>query len=253
MTKQLEALIAKIKKQTESFDTVVLKEDEANALIAALEQSNNLEAQASEMAVQLSKRLTAAEKRVAELGEEQKEFAEALGCAGDNESILEAIDGLKTQVREIDMSNSVLQQQMEASPLALPEGMHPDTATLVINFAEALAAKLRKAEIKYGYDSDWKKEGWQGQCLAHFHQHIGKGDPLDVAAYCAFMWHHKWPTAASPLAVKLPPHKYRECVNGLLEEAISYAGTQQLRSRLSARLSNFVSPDHAIGGQVEGE
>jgi hypothetical protein len=36
MTKQLEALIAKIKKQTESFDTVVLKEEEANALIAAL-------------------------------------------------------------------------------------------------------------------------------------------------------------------------------------------------------------------------
>lgn len=39
MTKQLEALIAKIKKQTESFDTVVLKEGEAHALIAALEQA----------------------------------------------------------------------------------------------------------------------------------------------------------------------------------------------------------------------
>lgn len=37
MTKQLEALMAKIKKQTESFDTVVLKEDEAKALIAALD------------------------------------------------------------------------------------------------------------------------------------------------------------------------------------------------------------------------
>ncbi|EOE0254162.1 hypothetical protein ACKAAW_002084 [Enterobacter hormaechei] len=41
-----QALIAKIKKQTESFDTVVLKEDEANALLDELE---------------------AAEKRVAEL------------------------------------------------------------------------------------------------------------------------------------------------------------------------------------------
>lgn len=58
---------------------------------------------------------------------------------------------------------------------------------------------------------------------------------------------------ASPLAVRLPPHKYRECVNGLLEEAIAYAGTQQLRSRLSARLSNFVKPGHAAGGTVEGE
>ena len=41
-----QALIAKIKKQTESFDTVVLKEDEANAMLDELE---------------------AAEKRIAEL------------------------------------------------------------------------------------------------------------------------------------------------------------------------------------------
>lgn len=53
------------------------------------------------------------------------------------------------------------------------------------------------------------------------------------------------------LAVKIPPHKYRECVNGLLEEAIAYAGTQQLRARLSARLSNFVKPDN--GGTVQGD
>ncbi|HDC4631624.1 TPA: hypothetical protein O8U42_000876 [Enterobacter hormaechei] len=32
-----QALIAKIKKQTASFDTVVLKEDEANALLDELE------------------------------------------------------------------------------------------------------------------------------------------------------------------------------------------------------------------------
>jgi len=57
---------------------------------------------------------------------------------------------------------------------------------------------------------------------------------------------------ASQLAVKLPPHKFSECVNGLLEEAIAYAGTQQLRARLSSRLSNFVKPDHA-GGTVKGD
>lgn len=34
-----QALIAKIKKQTESFDTVVLKEDEANALLHELESA----------------------------------------------------------------------------------------------------------------------------------------------------------------------------------------------------------------------
>ena len=41
MDKGIEALIAKVKKQTESFDTAVLKEDEAKALIAALEQAQS--------------------------------------------------------------------------------------------------------------------------------------------------------------------------------------------------------------------
>ncbi|EJJ3922639.1 hypothetical protein NI479_004792, partial [Salmonella enterica] len=36
--------------------------------------------------------------------------------------------------------------------------------------------------------------GWSTQCQAHFHQHIAKGDPRDVAAYCAFMWYHGWKT-----------------------------------------------------------
>lgn len=58
--------------------------------------------------------------RLSELGMEQQEFAEALGCPGDNESILEAIDGLKDQVRTIDMSNSVLQAQLEARPEQQP-------------------------------------------------------------------------------------------------------------------------------------
>ncbi|HGW3733095.1 TPA: hypothetical protein ACNH31_004748 [Citrobacter freundii] len=38
-----QALIAKIKKQTESFDTVVLKEDEANALLDELESKQTFQ------------------------------------------------------------------------------------------------------------------------------------------------------------------------------------------------------------------
>lgn len=38
-----QALIAKIKKQTESFDTVVLKEDEANALLGELESKQTFQ------------------------------------------------------------------------------------------------------------------------------------------------------------------------------------------------------------------
>ena len=40
------------------------------------------------------------------------------------------------------------------------------------------------------------------ECLAEFHRHIAKGDPRDVAAYCAFMWYHGWKTeAAQPASV----------------------------------------------------
>ncbi|HAF2377966.1 TPA: hypothetical protein G8O01_001211 [Salmonella enterica] len=76
----------------------------------------------------------------------------------------------------------------------MPAELHPDTQNLVADFCTALAEKLYKAQLKYGYDADWKQDGWHTQCLAHFHQHIAKGDPRDVAAYCAFMWYHGWKT-----------------------------------------------------------
>ena len=44
------ALIAKIKKQTESFDTVVLKEDEANALLDELEAKDKQIVELQELA-----------------------------------------------------------------------------------------------------------------------------------------------------------------------------------------------------------
>lgn len=86
----------------------------------------------------------------------------------------------------------------------VPGELHPDTQKLVADFCAALAEKLYKAQLKYGYDADWKQDGWPSQCQAHFHQHIAKGDPRDVAAYCAFMWYHGWKTEAAkpaPVAV----------------------------------------------------
>ncbi|MGG5839566.1 hypothetical protein ACQ4LJ_22130, partial [Huaxiibacter chinensis] len=43
---------------------------------------------------------------------------------------------------------------------------------------------------------------------------------------------------------RLPPHKYRDCVDVLQECAIAYVGSQQLRAQLSAALAIFVEPDH---------
>lgn len=82
------------------------------------------------------------------------------------------------------------------------DGLHPSTMALVNDFATALAEKLHKAELKYGYSNAWTNNGWMTECLADFHRHIAKGDPRDVAAYCAFMWHHGWKTeAAQPAPV----------------------------------------------------
>lgn len=102
--------------------------------------------------------------------------------------------------------------KLYATPQApvIPFGLHPDTQKLVTDFCTALAEKLYKAQLKYGYDTDWKQDGWPSQCQAHFHQHIAKGDPRDVAAYCAFMWWHGWSTKPAEglesrtVTVKLP-------------------------------------------------
>lgn len=59
----------------------------------------------------------------------------------------------------------------------MPAELHPDTQNLVADFCTALAEKLYKAQLKYGYDADWKQDGWPTQCQAHFHQHIAKGAP----------------------------------------------------------------------------
>ena len=61
------ALIAKIKKQTESFDSVVLREDEANALLDELERKEEQRANWFQMAEKLGADLDAAERRIAEL------------------------------------------------------------------------------------------------------------------------------------------------------------------------------------------
>lgn len=95
----------------------------------------------------------------------------------------------------------------------VPSELHPDTQKLVIDFCTALAEKLYKAQLKYGYEADWKQDGWTSQCQAHFHQHIAKGDPRDVAAYCAFMWWHGWSTKPAEglefrtVTVKLPDYR----------------------------------------------
>lgn len=78
--------------------------------------------------------------------------------------------------------------------------LHPLTANLVVRFARALAAKLAAAEVKYGYSDGWRSADWMDECRAKLAEHVAKGDPRDVAAYCAFLWHHGESTATQPTA-----------------------------------------------------
>jgi len=84
--------------------------------------------------------------------------------------------------------------------IALPAGLHPDTQDLVRRFAEAMATKLRAAERKHGYTNNWKEPGWDQECGTDLLAHLAKGDPTDVANYCAFMWHHGWRTSLHVVA-----------------------------------------------------
>jgi hypothetical protein len=81
-----------------------------------------------------------------------------------------------------------------ANTMNSQQPLHPDTQDLVNRFSQALAEKLGKAEKKYGYSNDWMRPDWMKIARAKLIQHIEKGDPLDVAAYCAFLWHHGEPT-----------------------------------------------------------
>jgi len=73
--------------------------------------------------------------------------------------------------------------------------LHFATQQLVERFSVALAEKLAVAEAKYGYSDGWRDPNWMDECRAKLMEHIAKGDPRDVAAYCAFLWFHDAPTA----------------------------------------------------------
>lgn len=92
---------------------------------------------------------------------------------------------------------SVVNQQLTTAPtVAMPAGLHADTQDLVTRFATALAVKLHAAELKHGYSNGWKDPAWMDECRQKLIEHLTKGDPRDVAAYCAFLWHHCQSTSA---------------------------------------------------------
>ena len=84
--------------------------------------------------------------------------------------------------------------QTEHLAIALPRGLHVETKRLIQAFASAIAAKAHDAEHKHGFGDDWLTELKETECRVALLAHLEKGDPRDVALYCAFMWARGWPT-----------------------------------------------------------
>ena len=84
MDKGIEALISKVKKQTESFDTVVLKEDEANALLGELEAAEKRIAELEARTVKLPEYRNSPDMHT-------KQFYEAIGFNQGLDVFIEAL------------------------------------------------------------------------------------------------------------------------------------------------------------------
>lgn len=93
----------------------------------------------------------------------------------------------------LDLLEEVVQkdQAAEIEGFLVPLDLQNSTKELIAGFATTLAYKLRAAEKKYGYTDEWMKGDWIDECHQALEHHMHKGDPRDVAIYCAFLWFHK--------------------------------------------------------------
>jgi hypothetical protein len=108
------------------------------------------------------------------------------------------MDGYNAALRMREECQRAIDAAGTASSIAMPAGLHPDTQDLVTRFATALAVKLHAVELKHGYSNGWKDPNWMDECRQKLIEHLAKGDPRDVAAYCAFLWHHCQSTSPIP-------------------------------------------------------
>lgn len=105
--------------------------------------------------------------------------------------------------------------------------LHKDTKMLVDCFSYAMKENLAAAEKKYGYTNLWMNSDWMDECREKLYDHIAKGDPRDVAAYCMFLWHHNEST------VSLNPQK-RKAIFKFLPEGYEWIYSPDLQA-LKAR------------------
>ncbi|OJY94464.1 MAG: hypothetical protein BGP25_05590 [Lysobacterales bacterium 63-13] len=137
--------------------------------------------------------------------------------------------------------------------ITLDMELNSATLELVGTFAQALASKLADAEKNYGYSDGWARNDWMDECRAKLVEHVGKGDPRDVAAYCAFLWYHGERTAGATAQARLndadtvPSKQQTGAMNFSLGEAkslVAFFGG----SNTDVTVQDF--PAHIVDGQV---
>lgn len=112
-----------------------------------------------------------------------------------------AQEGLRLALHVIRDSQSVvecrirIQREVEHNFERLERGSLDevrDLRMLVDGFGSSLLDKLVDSESKYGWRGKWRDKGWREELCRELREHVGKGDPRDVAAFCAFAWYHGW-------------------------------------------------------------
>lgn len=187
-----------------------------DALVEALEKAQQLATQQGNIACALFDEVTAQRQRIAEL-EQQNSIA--------NEKVTELSRLVQHNISRAEDAERRAERISKSSSLSHPGLLHA-TNELVLIFSHALADKLYAAQEKYNHGTSWRNNDWQEACQRDFQKHIAKGDPRDVAAYCAFMWWHGWSTKPAEglesrtVTVKLP--YYRNTYKGPFADEVEH-------------------------------
>lgn len=104
--------------------------------------------------------------------------------------------GLWTADFQQRLNKAIEDSNLAAAPATVRDA--DPLADLVSRFSVALLSKLRDADKKQGHGNGWLNDDWRDDLVGSMLHHVNKGDPRDVAAYCAFAWHHGW--SVSPIA-----------------------------------------------------
>jgi hypothetical protein len=74
-----------------------------------------------------------------------------------------------------------------------PATMSPASRAMLENFFISVVRKFEIAEAKHNWQDAWR-DADKTLLQAALAGHVRKGDPIDVAIYCAICEVHGWPT-----------------------------------------------------------